>query len=164
MIPFLILAALGVALVAALLAVTSDSTERLLWGSLLCSAGLGTAVECVSGGYYGILTVAVFLTADILVYLYFRTQNLLPARPARNRRADWLYRLFFLWLAFCSVVAGALAIMETEENVPPPTAEAASLALLHERIWANDWLLALIPLLFLLVIVAGGFFLARRER
>jgi hypothetical protein len=146
------------------MAITSDSTERLLWGSILCSAGLGAAVEFISGGYYGILIIAVFLATDFVVYLYFRTQELLPSRPARNRRADWLYRLFFLWLSFCSVVAGGLAIMDLGEGMPARANSGSSLALLHERIWSSDWLLALIPLLFLLVIVTGGFFLVRRER
>ncbi|MGZ3696363.1 MAG: hypothetical protein ACXVBL_18945 [Bdellovibrionota bacterium] len=164
MIPFLVSCCLGLGLLSAIMAITSDSTERLLWGSVLCSIGLGAAVEFVSGGYYGILIIAVFLAADLVVYLYFRTQELLPARPARNRRADWLYRLFFLWLAFCSVVAGGLAIMDLGDSMPVNSAAAPSLALLHERIWSADWLLALIPILFLLVIVTGGFFMVRRDR
>lgn len=155
---------LGLALIAALLAITSDSTERLLWGSILCSIGLGAAVELVSGGYYGVLIIAVFLSADIAVYLYFRTQELLPARAARNRRADWFYRLFFLWVALCAVVAGGLAILEHGENMQASGNQASGLALLHERIWSTDWLLALIPILFLVVIATGGFFLARKER
>lgn len=163
MIPFFVSCCLALGLVSAIMAITSDSTERLLWGSILCSIGLGAAVEFVSGGYYGILIIAVFLAADIVVYLYFRTQELLPARPARNRRADWLYRLFFLWLSFCSVVAGGLAIMDYGD-MPARASAGPSLALLHERIWSSDWLLAVIPLLFLLVIVTGGFFLVRRER
>jgi hypothetical protein len=163
MISFLVSCCLGLGLISAIMAITSDSTERLLWGSILCSTGLGAAVEFVSGGYYGVLIIAVFLAADFVVYLYFRTQELLPARPARNRRADWLYRLFFLWLSFCSVVAGGLAIMAIGDDMRG-NATANSLALLHDRIWSSDWLLALIPLLFLLVIVTGGFFLVRRER
>lgn len=164
MIPFFVVGSLGIALIAAILAVTSDATERLLWGSILCSAGLGAAIEFTSGGYYGLLATGVFLAADIVVYLYFRTQNLLPARSARNPRADWIYRLFFVWLSFCSVVAGALVVMDSGDSVPAAAGGPAALALLHERIWSADWLLALIPLLFLVVFVTGGFFLVRRER
>lgn len=164
MIAFFVGSCLALALISAIMAITADSTERLLWGSILCSIGLGAAVEFMSGGYFGILMIAVFLSADFAIYLYFRTQELLPARPARNRRADWLYRLFFLWLGLCSVVTGALAILELEDLMPPGVAPAPSLALLHERIWTSDWLLAVIPLLFLIVIVTGGFFLVRRER
>lgn len=164
MILFSIVVSLCLALAAAILAVTSDTTERLLWGSGLCSIGLGMAVELVSGGYYGILLLTVFLAADTVVYLYFRTQNLTPGREAKNRRGDFIYRVFFLWLAFCFVSLGSIALMESDSLFPAVQPESSMLALLYDRIWGPDWMLVLIPVLTLIGTVTGGFFLVRKER
>lgn len=160
----LALAMLSVAFVATLLAVTSRSTERLLWGSILSSVGLGLAVQLRGGSYYGLLMVAVFVITDLVLYLFFRSQKLLPAQGARHEKGDKLFRVFFLWLALCAV-AGTVAIVFS-----PAAGElwreggGTGLALLHERVWAADWLLLILPVLALVVIVTGGFFLVRKEQ
>ena len=98
------------ALVASVLAISSESTERLLWGGALASLGLGAAVELACGGYYGFLMIAVFLMSDLAIYLFFRTQRLLPAQPPPSARNDRLFRLFFLWLALCAVAGSAVQL------------------------------------------------------
>lgn len=157
------LALLGLAFFATLGAVTASSTERLLWGSLMSSACLGLAVQLRGGGYYGILMVAVFVVTDLMLYLFFRSLRLLPDRPARHARGDRAYRVFFLWLSFC-VMAGILllAFAPTGDAIwsAPP---AAAIELLYARVWAGDWILAALPVLGLVALVTGGFFLVRRE-
>ncbi|RZA04753.1 MAG: hypothetical protein EOP11_14380 [Proteobacteria bacterium] len=152
-----------VALGAGAAACTASFTERLLWGSALCSVALSLAVQFTYGGYYGVLMLGSFLVADLVVYLYFRTQNLLPKRPPRNLRADRLYRAFFLWLAFCGVAGGGIALFNADPGLPL-RGEAPGMGLLHERIWGPDWILVAIPVFSLLVLVVGGFFLVRKER
>ncbi len=158
------LALLAVAFLSTLRAVTAASTERLLWGMLTASIGLGLAVQLRADGYYGLLMVAVFVLTDIMLYLFFRSLKLLPDRPAKNERSDRLLRTFFLWLSLCGVAA-AVALAFTYSNneiwsLPP----APGLGLLADRIWAGDWLLAILPVLGLAVLVTGGFFLVRREQ
>jgi hypothetical protein len=164
MIPLALSAALlTLALLATLRAVTASSTERLLWGSLGASAGLGLAVELRGGGYYGILMVAVFVVTDLMLYLFFRSLRLLPDKAAQHARGDRAYRMFFLWLSLCAM-AGVLvlAFAPTGDEIwsaPPATA----IGLLYERVWAGDWILAALPVLGLVALVTGGFFLVRRE-
>lgn len=152
-----------VALLAGVLACSASFTERLLWGSAICSCALSFAVQFSYGGYYGLVMLGSFLVADLVIYLYFRTQNLLPARPPRNLRTDRLYRVFFVWLAFCGVVGSGFALFSLEPGLPT-RGEGTGLALLHERIWGPDWILVAIPIFCLLVLVTGGFFLVRKER
>jgi len=154
---------LAVAFIATLRAVTASSTERLLWGSLMASAGLGLAVQFRGGGYYGILMVAVFVVTDLMLYLFFRSLRLLPSQPARHARGDRVYRIFFLWLSFC-VMAGILllAFAPTAREIwQAPVGNAIDL--LYSRVWAGDWILAALPVLGLVALVTGGFFLVRRE-
>ncbi|HEY8280190.1 MAG TPA: hypothetical protein VIH99_11240 [Bdellovibrionota bacterium] len=155
---------LVLALLAALRSVTAASTERLLWGSLISSIALGLAVQLRGGGYYGILMVAVFVITDLMVYLFFRSLHLMPARPPRSARSDRIYRVFFLWLSLCAA-AGSLAFAfmpASDELWKAPSVSAASL--LYERMWSGDWLLTILPVLGLVVLVAGGFFLVRGEQ
>lgn len=152
-----------VALGAGVIACTASLTERLLWGSAVCSFALSVAVQFSYGGYYGVLLLGSFLVADLVIYLYFRTQNLLPARPARNARADRVYRIFFVWLAFCAVAGGAIALFSVDPGLPL-RGDGAGMATLHERVWGADWILVAIPVFSLLVLVMGGFFLVRKER
>jgi sterol desaturase/sphingolipid hydroxylase (fatty acid hydroxylase superfamily) len=154
---------LVLALLAGVLACTASFTERLLWGSAVCSCALSLAVQFSYGGYYGVVMLGSFLVADLVIYLYFRTQNLLPARPTRNVRTDRLYRVFFLWLALCGVVGGGTALFTAEPGLPL-RAEGTGMTLLHERVWGPDWILVAIPIFSLLVLVMGGFFLVRKER
>jgi hypothetical protein len=161
---FFIAGFLSVSLVFALLACTARSTERLLWGTVLCSLGLGVAAQISGGGYYGLVMLAVFLATDLVIYMYFRTQGLLPSRPPKNPRADRIFRVVFLWLGITAVAGGALPIFQPEMGLPAKLAEVPGMSLLHERIWANDWLLILVPSLTLVGLMAGGFFLVRRER
>ncbi len=154
---------LVLAALAALYSVTAASIERLLWGSLISSAGLGLAVQLHGGGYYGILMVAVFVVTDLMVYLFFRSLKLLPDREARNARGDRMFRIFFLWLSFCSL-AGILLIAflsDNEEIWRMPAVSAVDL--LSGRIWGNDWFLVVLPMLGLVVLTTGGFFLVRRD-
>lgn len=159
----LILALLGLAFVTGLVAVTGSSTERLLWGSVLSSVGLGGAVELFRGGYYGILIIAVFLVSDLVLYLFFRTQKLLPSRPPHNARTDLFYRVFFVWLAGCGFVAGAVALFAGLGETGVEDVQSG-LTLLHERAWGVDWLFILCLAMMLVGVVAGGFFLVRRDR
>jgi hypothetical protein len=154
---------LAVAFLATLRAVTATSTERLLWGSLGASAGLGLAVEVRGGGYYGILMVAVFVVTDLVLYLFFRSLRLLPERPARQARADRAYRVFFLWISFCAL-AGILLLAFAPIGADTWAAPGSSaISLLYERVWAGDWILIALPVLGLVALVTGGFFLVRRE-
>lgn len=155
---------LSVAFLFALLACTARSTERLLWGTVLCSLGLGVAAQISGGGYYGLVMLAAFLATDLVIYMYFRTQGLLPARPPKNVRADRIFRVVFLWLALTAVAGGAMLIFQPEMSLPAKLAEVPGMALLHERVWADDWLLILVPSLTIIGLMAGGFFLVRKER
>ena len=154
---------LALAFLSAIRAATASSTERLLWGSLALSICLGFAVELRGQGYYGIQMVAVFVVTDLMVYLFFRSLKLLPDRPARQARGDRAYRLFFLWLSFCAI-SGVLplAFAPVSESVWSSPA-VSEIGLLYSRLWSGDWLLAALPVLGLVILVTGGFFLVRRE-
>ena len=145
-------------------AVTASSTERLLWGLLISSTGLGLAVQLYGGGYYGMLMVAVFLVTDLMVYLFFRSLKLLPAREAKHPRGDRAFRVFFLWLSLCAM--GVVLLLSF--YMPDPdgvwTATPSPIAPLYARVWAGDWLLTALPVLGLVVLVTGGFFLVRKEQ
>jgi hypothetical protein len=154
---------LAVALIATLRAVTAHSTERLLWGSLVASACLGLAVQVRGGGYYGILMVAVFVVTDLVLYLFFRSLRLLPDRPARNARGDRAYRVFFLWLTFCVMAVILLLAFAPADQEIWSAPSGAAMELLNSRVWAGDWILAALPILGLVVLVTGGFFLVRRD-
>lgn len=159
-----ILFLLALAFLSTLRAVTAATTERLLWGMLASSIGLGLAVQVRGDGYYGLLMVAVFVLTDLMIYLFFRSLRLMPDRPARNARADRLLRTFFLWISFCAIAgSGVLAFTQGSTEIWA-TPVASGMYLLSERVWAGDWLLAALPVLGLLVMVTGGFFLVRRER
>lgn len=159
-----VLAILTLAFFSTLRAVTAASTERMLWGMLVASIGLGLAVQIRGDGYYGLLTVAIFVLTDIMIYLFFRSLKLMPDRPAKNMRGDRLLRTFFLWLSFCGI-AGILLLAFHQSAEPIWAAPAAKgMSLLAEKIWSEDWLLATLPILGLTVLVTGGFFLVRREQ
>jgi hypothetical protein len=159
----LALAFLFIAFFATLRAVTAGTTERLLWGSLALSTCLGLAVQLRGGGYYGILMVAVFVVTDLMLYLFFRSLRLLPDRPPRYARGDRAYRVFFLWLSLCAM-AGILLLAFAPVGADVWTAPAGSaIGLLYARVWAGDWLLAALPVLGLVALVTGGFFLVRRD-
>lgn len=158
------LALLVLAFLSTLRAVTASSTERLLWGLLVSSICLGLAVQLRGGGYYGILMVAVFVITDLMLYLFFRSLRLLPSQHASNLRGDKVFRTFFLWVSLCAV-AGVflLAFYPTSDDIwNAPSASAISP--LYARVWAGDWLLTTLPVLGLIVLVTGGFFLVRREK
>lgn len=152
------------ALFAAFMACASRSAERLLWGAMLCSLGLGFAVQVSGGSYYGLLMLAAFLVTDFVVYLYFRTQNIAPSLSPKNIRLDRMARVFFFWIAACAVVGGGIFLFQAEPSLPMRSENGHSLELLHTRIWAADWLLVFIPVLTLVGMVIGGFFLVRKER
>jgi hypothetical protein len=161
--PAFILLLLAVSFLSTLRAVSAATTERLLWGMLISSIGLGLAVQLQGDGYYGLLMVAVFVLTDLMIYLFFRSLRLMPERAARNARTDRLLRTFFLWISFCGI-AGSAALAFTHSGVEVWNAPAASgTVLLADRVWAGDWLLVALPVLGLLVLVTGGFFLVRRE-
>ena len=158
-----LLVLLALAFFSTLRAVTAATTERLLWGILASSIGLGIAVQLRGDGYYGLLMVAVFVLTDLMIYLFLRSLKLLPEKPARNARADRLLRTFFLWVSFCGI-AGSIALAFTPSAVEIWNTPAASgMGLLAGRVWAGDWLLAALPILGLAILVTGGFFLVRRE-
>jgi hypothetical protein len=155
---------LSLALISALRAVSAASTERLLWGLLASSIGLGLAVQLRSGGYYGLLMVAVFVLTDLMIYLFFRSLKLAPSRPARSERNDRLFRIFFLWVSFCAIAGSLLFVFKQNSQEAWVSSQTSGMALLANRLWAGDWLLACLPVLGLAVLVTGGFFLVRRER
>lgn len=158
------LALLTLAFLSTLRAVSAASTERLLWGLLASSLGLGLAVQLRGDGYYGLLMVAVFVLTDLMLYLFFRSLRLLPAGRSKHVRGDRLFRTFFLWVSLCSI-AGAFALAFTQSGTEIWAApDSSGMALLASRIWAGDWLLASLPVLGLVVLATGGFFLVRRER
>lgn len=156
--------ALFAALVGALLAGTSRSSERLLWGAVISSVGLASAVLVGGGGYYGVVMLAAFLVTDLVVYLSFRNLSLVPARPPENPRADRGYRIFFLWVALVAIGGGVGALFQLDLLPPAEPDRAVALALLHDRVWAADGLLFAIPVFCVLMLVMGGFFLVRRDR
>jgi|GEM_PF-3700094 len=159
-----ILVLLALAFLSTLRAVTAATTERLLWGMLASSIGLGLAVQLRGDGYYGILMVAVFMLTDLMIYLFFRSLRLMPERPARNARTDRLLRTFFLWASFCAIAGFAGLTFSQGSPDIWVTPAASGMNLLSARAWAGDWLLAALPVMGLLIMVTGGFFLVRRER
>ncbi len=158
------LALLILAFLSTLRAVTAASTERLLWGSLVSSICLGLAVQLRGGGYYGILMVAVFVITDLALYLFFRSLRLLPARNALNLLGDRVFRVFFLWLSLCAVTGILLLAFYPTPNEIWVAPSASAVGPLYARVWTDDWLLTALPVLGLVVLVTGGFFLVRRER
>jgi hypothetical protein len=158
-----VVAFLVVALVSALLACSARTAERLLWGTALCSAGLGAAVQISGGGYYGLMLLAVFLVTDLAVYLYLRTQYLLPSRPPKRPQADRAFRVFFLWLAGCAGFGAAFFLFRGEGFPRFESPVSVGIAHLHERVWSDGWLLVQLPVVALIGLVIGGFFLVRRE-
>ena len=158
-----ILFLLAVSFVSTFRAVSATTTERLLWGMLIASIGLGLAVQLQGGGYYGLLMVAVFVLTDLMIYLFFRSLRLMPDHPAKNARTDRLLRTFFLWISFCGIAgSAALAFMQSTPEIWNSPA-SSGMGLLADRVWAGDWLLVALPVLGLLILVTGGFFLVRRE-
>lgn len=155
---------LSLAFFSTLRAVTAASTERLLWGMLASSIGLGLAVQLRGDGYYGLLMVAIFVMADIMIYLFFRSLRLMPERAARNVRGDRLLRIFFLWISLCGIAGTILLAFQDSADQIWGSPEATGMSLLAQRVWAQDWLLATLPILGLAILVTGGFFLVRRER
>jgi hypothetical protein len=160
---FGIVAFLLVALFFAFLACMARTTEAFLWGAALCSLGLGVAVQISGGGYYGLVMLGAFLVTDLVIYLYFRTQGMLPATAPKNPRVDRVFRVVFLWLALTAIGGGAFVVFQPGTALPGASAPGQALALLHEKIWAADWLLILIPTLAIVAFVAGGFFLVRKD-
>lgn len=154
---------LVLAFLAAMRAATASSTERLLWGSLSLSICLGLAVELRGGGYYGIQMVAVFVVTDLMLYLFFRSLKLLPDRPARHARGDRAYRVFFLWLSLCAIGGSLLLAFAPVSDGIWSSPASSEIGLLYARIWSGDWLLVALPVLGLVILVTGGFFLVRRE-
>ncbi len=155
---------LALAFISAFRALSSASTERLLWGLLASSVGLGLAVQLYGDGYYGLLMVAVFVLTDLMLYLFFRSLNLLPAVKSKSIRGDRAFRVFFLWISFCAI-AGVTALAFSDGGSEIWAAPARSeMSLLADRIWSADWLLSALPILGLVVLATGGFFLVRRER
>jgi hypothetical protein len=160
----LILILLALAFFSTLRAVTAATIERLLWGMLASSIGLGLAVQLHGDGYYGLLMLAVFVLTDMMVYLFFRSLKLMPDNPARNARVDRFLRIFFLWVSFCGI-AGIVGLVFTHSATEVWHVPASfGMGLLAERVWASDWLLVALPVLGMVVLVTGGFFLVRRER
>lgn len=155
---------LAAAVVFSLLACSARTTERVLWGAVGCSVGLGLAVQLCGGGYYGVLTLAIFLVADLAIYLYLRTQNILPSAPPKNAKLDRIFRIFFLWLGLCAVSGAAVLLFWAQPDLPSPISGAYGTASMHEGLWSEGWLLALISFASLLGLVVGGFFLVRRDR
>jgi len=160
---FLALALLAVGLFATLRAVTSSFNERLLWGSLVASGCLGLAVQVRGGGYYGILMVAVFVVTDLVLYLFFRSLRLIPTRSARHSRGDRAYRFFFLWLSFCLMAGSALLAFAPVGDAVWAASPTGGIELLYARVWGGDWILAALPVVGLVALVTGGFFLVRGE-
>jgi len=159
----LIMAFLALAFFSTLRAVTASTIERLLWGMLVSSIGLGLAVQLRGDGFYGLLMVAIFMLTDMMIYLFFRSLKLLPENPARNARGDRLLRVFFLWVSFCSV-AGIIGLAFTHSTMDIWITPASSgMGLLAERVWGSDWLLTALPVLGMVVLATGGFFLVKRE-
>mgnify|MGYP003348816431 CR=1 FL=1 len=66
--------------------------------------------------HYGILMAAVFLVTDLMIYLFFRSLRLLPSRALVNLGRDRFYRIFFLWLAFCAMVAVLIRTMQKSQQ------------------------------------------------
>lgn len=155
---------LTVAFLSTLRAVSAESTERLLWGMLASSLGLGLAVQLRGESYYGLLMVAVFVLTDLMLYLFFRSLRLMPAGRSRHVRRDRLFRTFFLWVSLCSIAGVAALTFNQSGSEIWATPEASGVTLLASRIWAGDWLLAALPVLGLVVLATGGFFLVRKER
>ena len=151
------------AFLASLRAVTASSTERLLWGSLTLSICLGLAVELRGGGYYGILMGAVFVVTDLMLYLFFRSLKLLPDRPARHAQGDRAYRVFFFWLSLCAMGGILLLAFAPVSDGVWSSPSGSAIELLYARVWGGDWLLTALPVLGLVVLVTGGFFLVRSE-
>jgi hypothetical protein len=155
---------LAAAFFCALLACSARTTERLLIGSALCSLGLGLAVQVSGGSYYGLMMLSAFIVTDVVVYLYLRTKNIVPSRQPKNKKADMLFRIFFLWLSGCGVGGAALLLFNPGNEIISVPSTKGSLTLLHEHIWGADWLLLFVPMLSLVALVIGGFLLVRRER
>lgn len=162
MILSLIVLSLIGALVSAFAACTATNAKKVLWGSLATTIGIGLSVELALKGYLGMLVISVFLVADVVLYLFLRTQQLLPNEEVGTRRTDIVYRVSMLWVVLCSCVAGAYWIFSQEFRSFPAPDSAVRISALYEKLWGSDWILILAILFSLTVLVTGGFFLVRK--
>lgn len=162
MIQYLIIGSFIIALFSSLYAVTARSAERLLWGLLLCSLALALSVEAAATEYYGVLMAVVFLISDLVLFMYLRTRSLLPKKPPQNPKAEKLFRFIVLWGTIVLISAAAIGLFYSGP-IFTSGSSAGSLALIHDRIWNNDWLLVVIAVFSLITVVVGGFLLVRED-
>lgn len=154
---FLVLASLS-----AVAACTAVSARRVLWGQLLATIAIGIAVEIAIKGYLGVLVLSVFLVTDVVVYLFLRTQTLVPKEPVQSAKTDTVYRSTMFWVILCACAAGAYAFFSTEFEPFSTYDSSLRLAALYDKLWGSDWLLVVALLFSLAAFVAGGFLLVRK--
>lgn len=162
MIEAVIIFFLALASVSAVAACTAKNAKRVLWGLLTTTIGIGIAVELAIKGYLGVLVLSVFLVTDVVLYLFLRTQVLVPSDMPDSGKTDVFYRVSMLWVVFCSCLAGAFGIFSTEFHEFSTFDSSLRMAALYDKLWGNDWILILAMLLSLSVLVVGGFFLIRK--
>lgn len=151
-------------LAASFLAAVTRETEKLLWGTVLCSVGLGLAVLLSGGSYFGILVLSTFLITDLLIYLYFRSISVQPRKKIQHKSMDRLNRIFMLWIGLCSFGLAALTLHNFMERNALSEERLSAISILHQRIWGDDWYLLLLTTLMVALLALGGFFLVRREK
>lgn len=153
-----------VSLISTLVAAATRETEKLLWGTILCSLGLGLSILISGGGYFGVLVISVFLLTDLLLYLYFRSLYVHPKKKLINKAADRMNRIFMLWMGLCGFIIAAISMHEFIENNPFSGDRLRPVALLHQRIWGEDWYILSLATMIIGLVAFGGFFLVRREK
>lgn len=151
------------ALAGAVAAGSASTTKRLLWGMIVATFGLGFAVETALEGYIGVLVISVFLVSDVVLYLFFRTQQLVPNPAGEKSRADLIYRISMLWMMLMASAAGSCWIFAADRSGAGESLAGPRMAALHEKIWGNDWLLIGALIFSISILAAGGFFLVRKE-
>lgn len=148
----------------ALVSALSREVERLLWGSIFCSLGLGFAVIFAGGSYFGVLMSIIFLTVDLLFYFYLRSIFISQLQVKSSFRRTKVSNIFVLWLAICLLILVVIAIQKLFIAASEGLSLVSSISELENKAWGNDFILLFICFFILISISVGGFFLVRGNR
>lgn len=155
---------LSLALIFALVGVTSRAAERFLLGTSLSSLFLGLAIQLLCGGYWGFLSLGAFFLTDLIVYLLLRTQGFQTEGASRFPKFDRVQKIFFLWFSFCLLLVFFVRLFFEDAfslNQQLMTSETKQF---EESLWGSNWILLLVAMGSIVTSITGGYFLVRKEQ